>query len=456
MSNTRSAVLLLGADPYTVRACLKNGFTPVVLHSPQNNWGAVVNDWGHMAFPKEAEVVFVEDPTSLECVLSSLHRSGNSDRNFRCVQTSSEEALVTAAALGGVLGVASITPSVAVNFRDKWLQKMIVSEAGIEVAKSYVIEDVYDPDLTHVADFDKAVLKPIAGGGTRNTSIILNREELITRCLDYRRGKLDQRTFVLEEYVDGEEWVVDGVIFNGEIQFFCVGAYSEPCLSVVNANTVMRGERFDPVADAWVYELARPLTETSLRALGLRDGVFHLELFHRNDTGKLVFGECAARRGGGLTHEVVECKFGVDLGEAAVLCAAGIDPQVEPSIHPGTVGSTFLAHRPGTLVRYPAPSEIQALPGVEHVRLELPYGSQMASVADTIGGVGQVVLSGKSREEFHQRCDTVTHWFDERLVVVPPSATNQDLRVWQSEHWPESSSFFPTYSNERLRQPKAG
>ncbi|AWS43624.1 hypothetical protein [Streptosporangium sp. 'caverna'] len=144
----------------------------------------------------------------------------------------------------------------------------------------------------------------------------------------------------------------------------------------------------------------------------------------------------------------MEYKFGVDLGEAAVLCTAGIDPQIKPLVRPETVGSTFLASRPGILMEYPSPAEVWALPGVEHVRLELPYGARMADAADTIAGVGQVVVSGSTREEFHSRCDFLTQWFDERLVVAPAEATNQDLRAWQKTHWPESASFFPTYSND--------
>ncbi|MEV0129586.1 hypothetical protein AB0H83_14155 [Dactylosporangium sp. NPDC050688] len=446
MSGNEPSALLIGADPYAIRAFLRNGITPVVLHSPQNNWGLFVNDWSHAPIPDSAELIFAEDPDNLESLLFSLHRAGAADRDYRCVQTNSEHGLVAAAALANILGIRGPAPRTAVNFRDKWLQKQIVAAAGVTVARSRVVEDVYAPDPDAFTGFDVAVLKPIAGGGTRNTSVVRSTEEFLATCAEYRRRRLPTRTFVLEEFIAGDEWVVEGVCFGGIIQFFCVGAYSAPCLSIVTEDAVMRGERFDPVADEPVYRLVAPLLERALPALGLVDGVFHLELFHQAATGTVVFGECAARRGGGLTHEVVQCKFGVDLGEASVLCALGTDPMIKPAVRPGVVGSTFLATRPGVLVGYPSPEQIRQLPGIEHVRLELPFGSVVPDTTTTIQGVGQVVVTGDTRQEFRDRCDHLVRWFDERLIAVPTGASNQDLRTWQQTHWPQSAEFFRTYA----------
>ncbi|MET8997215.1 hypothetical protein [Amycolatopsis sp. NPDC004169] len=449
MSDSQPVLLLIGGDPYAIRGALRHGLNPVVVHSPfTGDWGPLVSDWSRMPIPEGAHAVFSEDATSIERVLFSLHRQGVVDREIVGIQTSSEEALVTAAALGRVLGVPAIDAGTAVRFRDKSVQKRLVSAAGVAAAASQIIEDVHEPDLSGIDDFGVAVLKPVAGGGTRNTSIVRSRAELAARCAEYRRLRIPQRAFVLEEFIDGDEWVVEGVVFDGQIQFFCVGSYSEPCLAIVESNGVMRGERFDPSADADVYEMVRPMAETTVKALGLESGVFHLELFRERGTGRLVFGECAARRGGGLTHEVVECKFGVDLGAASVLCAAGIDPRIEPSIRPGTVGSTFLPGRAGVVASYPSPVAVAARPGVEHVRLEQPYGTRLAGAANTIAGVGQVVVSGRSREEFSLHCDLLTQWFDEQLVVIPDDASNQDRRDWQAAHWPDTASFFPTYSKD--------
>ncbi len=444
MLQNQPSALLVGVEPYVIRACLRSGIKPFVVYGPD------LKDWGYVELAGDVETIFAEDLTSVESVLSSLKRAGIAQREFICIQTSEEEALVAVAAIARVLGIpTAVDTDIALHFRDKWLQKQIVAAAGVEVAMSRVIEDVCNPDLAGLDDFDKAVLKPIAGAGTRNTSIVRGREELVAKCAEYRRRGTPQRTFVLEEFIAGDEWTVDGVVFNGEIQFLSVGNYAEPCLSAVNSNTALQLERFDPVADAEIHDLVRPVAGAALRALGLDCGVFHMEVFYQQETGKLIFGECAARTGGAGISEVLEYKFGVDLGQASLHCAAGIDPEINPSVRPEHVGTIFLATRPGILIGYPAPAEIQALPGVEYVRLDRPYGFHMAdSVADATVKVGQVMLSGSTRDEYCSRRDFLTQWFDERLVVVPAEATNRDLRRWQKDNWPESASTFSTYSND--------
>ncbi len=444
MPENRPSALIIGADPYLIRACLRTGIDPVVVYGPG------LHDWGFIEIPDGVETVFAEDTSSVESVLLGLHRAGLADREFDRVHTGDEYALVTVAALGKVLGApVAVDPDTAVRFRDKWLQKKVLAEAGVAVARSRLIEDVHHLDPATVEEFDRAVLKPIAGAGTKNTSVVEGRAGLIAKCAEYRRAGMPQRTFVLEEFVAGDEWIADGVVFDGELRFLSVSTYGEPCLSTVDLNRPLQVEVFDPTADAAAYELARSVVEPALRALGLRRGTFHMELFHQPDTGRLVFGECAARTGGLLQPELVEAKFGVDLAVAALRCAAGTDPLVEPVVRPDTVGSTYLNNRPGVLVGYPNPAEVRALPGVEYLRLELPYGFRMAdALASTTEAVGQVVLSGRTREEFRSRRDFLTRWFDERLRVVPAHAGYPALRRWQQENWPESVSSFGTFADD--------
>ncbi|MFE4397878.1 MULTISPECIES: hypothetical protein [Streptomycetaceae] len=448
MPQDQPSALIVGTDPYAMRACLRNGITPYVVHGPH------LADWGYLKLPDGAVGIFAEDPTSIESVLLALRRTGAAEREFRFLQTSDEEALVTVAALARVLDLpTAVAADIAPNFRDKWLQKRAVAAAGLDVGASQVIEDIHHLDPSALADFDKAVLKPIAGAGTRNTSVVRGLSELIDTCAEYRRRGVPQRTFVLEEFTPGEEWMADGVVFDGELRFLSVGTYAEPCLTAVDANRVLQLERFDPTEDADAFALARPVVTEALRALGLRRGVFHMELFRRPDTGGLVFGECAARTGGGLISEAVAFKFGVDLGEAAIRCAEGIEPAIEPAVRPESVSTLFLANRPGVLVGYPSLEQIRALPGVEHVRLDLPYGFRTGdTVQDTTQGVGQVMLSGRTREEVRSRREFLTRWFDERLVVVPAHATYPELRSWQRANWPETASDFRTYAEpERQR-----
>jgi hypothetical protein len=182
-----------------------------------------------------------------------------------------------------------------------------------------------------------------------------------------------------------------------------------------------------------------------LRALGLRSGVFHMELFHDPQTGEITFSECAARRGGGTIHEELQAKFGVNLGESAVLCALGRRPEPPAKVDPRVIGGAYLQGRPGILVQCPTPAEVMARPGVLFARIERPYGMRLSGdLTGTNDRLGQVLIAAGSAAEFTQRLAGLRAWFGERVIVIPEGATNRELRAWQRETWP-SADFTDTF-----------
>src|SRR5262249_44206646 len=153
-------------------------------------------------------------------------------RQFAAVVTGWEWAIVTAAVLGRVLGCRVMDPVTALHFRDKSLQKARLLSAGVPVTRWVVVPDIYD-----VADvpleFDRAVLKPIAGGATEFTSMVHGRKDLNDVSRACRERHQSKRTFLLEEYVPGDEWTVDGLVFGGEVLFFSLATYAEPCIDAI-------------------------------------------------------------------------------------------------------------------------------------------------------------------------------------------------------------------------------
>lgn len=431
MSATRPSVLLLGADQYVIRACERYDVDAVLLCP------SMAYDDGRLRPPPRMTVLRVDDVTNAETCLAALHRAGLSDRRFDAIQTSWEYSVVTAAVLSQALGCRFIDPVTVLHFRDKSLQKARLRAAGIPVARTTVIEDVYD--VTGVDwEYDLAVLKPIAGGGTKATTMVRDRAQLEAASLDYRKSRLTDRSFLLEEFVDGEEWMAEGVVFDGQVRFFGLGAYTEPCLEAMTGQVPISLRRLDPISEAEAYEQTEPVVLGAIAALGLQDGVFHMELFREPDTGRIVFSECAARRGGALTQEQVHAKFNVDLGEAALLCAIGREPELEVKVNPRLVGCAGLYGPAGTLFSYPTADEMMAQPNVAFARTMAPIGAQLnTKFSATADMLAAMLLVTDGIEEFHQRVAQLRDWFSERLIVAEPDLTPGQRRAWQRQHWPE-------------------
>jgi hypothetical protein len=197
----------------------------------------------------------------------------------------------------------------------------------------------------------------------------------------------------------------------------------------IMAQQRMQTFRLDPRTDASTYDRVVPTVRGALAALGLRDGVFHMELFHQVETDAVWFSECAARRGGGLIHEEIDIKFSVDLGDAALRLAAGLTPEIEPAVRPGVVGATFLPLEEGILLECPTAEDLLCRPSVEYARIELPIGFHMrGSVSDTIGRVGQVLLRAPTLPAFLAASHDAVAWFCERMTVLPTTLSPAELR----------------------------
>ncbi|MGE5827262.1 MAG: ATP-grasp domain-containing protein [Micromonosporaceae bacterium] len=421
-------MLLLGADLYVLRACESRDIEPVMLCDHR------AYDTGRVSAPPGGTLLLVDDVTSLEACLGALHRAGLADKQFDGVQTTWEYAVVTAAALGGALGCRSIDPTTAVFFRDKSLQKRRLREAGIPVTRTVVVEDICDVSEVPL-EFEQAVLKPVAGGGTTSTSVVRGRKDLEAIS---RQEHAAGRTFLLEEFVEGEEWMAEGVVFDGEVLFYGMGVYTQPCLTALTDQVPISLRRLDPTHDAEAYAGADPIVRGAIAALGLQDGVFHMELFREQGTGRVVFSECAARRGGALTQEQVFAKFNVDLAEAAVLCAVGQRPQIDVKVNRNVVGCAGLYGPAGTVVSYPTSDEIMAQPNVKYAQMWVPLGaslnSKFSASADMLGAA---LLVTASVEEFDERVVALREWFSERLAVAEAGLTPKQRRAWQQKHWPE-------------------
>ncbi|WKU48847.1 hypothetical protein Q3V23_34965 [Streptomyces sp. VNUA116] len=419
-------ILIVGLDRYGMRACVRLGLETTVI------CGAASWDQGHIAIPDEVTVLLVDDHTSAEAVLMALARAGLTSRSFDAVYTTAEDSLVMVGLLAAHLGLPAVPPEVAVRFRDKSVQKQHIRAAGLATAGAVVVDDVHEVSGVTELGFAKAVLKPVAGAATVRTSVVSSVADLRRRSAEYRRQRTEQRTFVLEEFVRGEEWIADGVLFEGELLFCAIGRYGDPCLTAVDTGRPLNFRHFDPARESWAYDRALPVITASLAALGLRQGMFHMELFHDPESGALTFGECAARRGGALVQEVVQAKFNVDLAETAIQVALGRRPELDVKIRPDTVGGAYLTAPPGLLLGCPSAAEVMARPGVEFVRIERPVGDRSPAVAGTDHRIGQFLVMADTAEELQERFDEVWDWFGPQLRVVPDGLKPRELRELQT------------------------
>jgi hypothetical protein len=218
----------------------------------------------------------------------------------------SEECVSPAAELDHALGLRWNDSGVVRRFRDKFAMKEHIRrvDPSLRMNASLRVYRAHDVFHAGAARFDRYVIKPNDGFGNRNIGFFTattGREEVETFMARLRGTPL-----VLEEYVEGREYFVNGQTDErGEPHVLGIFEY-ERVAANGRENLDVRVKLVH--TDTSVFGEIAQYTKRMLRATGLRRSPFHLEL--KIDGNGPCLLEVAARLGGHRTAFVVNALHG--------------------------------------------------------------------------------------------------------------------------------------------------
>lgn len=210
-------------------------------------------------------------------------------------------------------------------FRDKVRMKQFLGN-DVRVPKLYTQEDISNNTINY-----PVIIKPRSYATSRGVCFVNNKEELLSNIegkrINYNTDSNDSIDDIeIEEYIDGDIFHIDGLVFNGEIVFSTTSKYMGTCLTYVEGKTL--GSMRVPQS---LHKLAHNFLEKVHRDLRIPDGAFHLECFLQNQ--EFVFLEIAIRPGGSEIIPSIEAATGVNLAEEHVRCQLGIEPNIKPDTY---------------------------------------------------------------------------------------------------------------------------
>ena len=233
------------------------------------------------------------------------------------------------------LDIPGIGPDVADNFRDKARMKAVFDAAGVPCARSRRVSSGAEA-MSFASDIGYPfVAKPLAGAGARNTFRVDS---------DARLGEWlatsppsAAKPMLLEEFMTGLEHSFDSVMIDGRMVWHSVSRYLPSPLDVLEHPwiqwCVLLPRRIDDQGDIAV------MAERALTALGLRDGLSHMEWFRRPD-GSLAISEVGARPPGSQFMTLMSYAHDTDLYAAWARLA--VDGVFEPPSRAYACGGAYL------------------------------------------------------------------------------------------------------------------
>lgn len=214
----------------------------------------------------------------------------------------------TAADLREHFRLPGIGHSAARHFRDKLAMRAQARAQGIPV-----------PEFTGVFSYDRLrefmsrvsppwLLKPRSEASAMGIKKINHADELWP-ILDALGDQ--QSFFLMEQYVPGDVFHVDGLCRDGEIIFMAASRYGRPPMDVYHGGGVFVSRTLD--RDSEDSKALMELNRRVQRALGMVRGATHTEFIKAHSDGRLVFLETAARVGGAHIAEAVQFAGGINL-----------------------------------------------------------------------------------------------------------------------------------------------
>ncbi len=212
-----------------------------------------------------------------------------------------------AAMLRDHLRLPGLKESEARYFRDKLAMRMKAKEAGIPVpAFTHAIhrgrvfgfmQEVEPPYMLKVRDGVAAV----------GVSKIETRDAMWP-ALDKLGAKASN--YLVEKYTAGDVYHVDSIVVNGKVVFAVANRYGVPIFNLQKG-----GSYISMMLDrkSKMYKRLLELNEKLLPALGMQDGVTHVEYIHGKDDDTIYFLEAAARVGASKIPDVIYQATGICL-----------------------------------------------------------------------------------------------------------------------------------------------
>lgn len=252
-----------------------------------------------------ADLVRVTQPTSLSDVIEGIEvlrrRHGEPFRVIGIL----EAMMVQLAQAREHFGVPGTSVKTATLFREKAEMKDALRAAGIPVARHRLVTTVHEARAFVDEVGFPVVVKPPAGMGAKATFRVHTHHELHAALAAAGRGPV-----LVEEMLRGTEHSFETITVGGVPLVSSVSDYRPGCLEVLENPWIQWACILPRETDTPAYTKAHEVGVAAIRALGLEDGMTHMEWFERSD-GTLAVGEIAARPPGpqlcqmtGLVHDI--------------------------------------------------------------------------------------------------------------------------------------------------------
>lgn len=374
-----------GSGREAIKAASRLGYT-TVLFTERKTYAMQRNK-----FEDVSQMIHLEKLTEdlIRTEISQLHQQGNI---LKAIVSFVDPYVSVAAQLSNEFCNTALSVEALKIMEDKTATRNTLNENA-----STPIFDIYEPtnDLKHTIQKDynfPIVVKSATSKASKDVYFVENKFEMelvIKKIIKlYPNVKI-----VLEEYLDGPQYLVEVLVHNGNINIIAI-IKQEITKSI---KFIVTGYAIELGLDGELYKKLVHVVESILKDLRVTDAACHLEFRYVCDNWKLI--EINPRISGGAMNQMIEEAFGINLVEETIKLYLGFEPNLirkyEKSIytHYITIGSC------GYLLKVIGENKAATQLGVKEVFIKPRKGEIMMPPISMGQRYAYVIASGNSPKE---------------------------------------------------------
>lgn len=292
-----------------------------------------------------ADKAVVGDITSEEDMLHVARE----ERINGVIHPCSEVSMNVMGRLNEELNLSGITRKQASRATNKHLMHEAFEKGNAPSPKSMCFENMEEAWGAFSMDFEGAcILKPSRNSGSRGIAKIsadIKMDEF-AELFEIAKGESRDHTVMLEEFIEGPEFSIEIIVWNGKVNILTVTDKK----TTEAPHFVELGHNQPSCFSASDVAKLKAAAVVGVKALGVNNCACHAEAKLQN--GKAYLMEIGARLGGDfISTELTHLSTGVDMVAAAINCALGVEPYLEPTEEKHAVCIRYFCPKPGKLVR---------------------------------------------------------------------------------------------------------
>jgi biotin carboxylase len=314
-----------------------------------------------------------------------------------------EPHVMAAALVASELGLPGPGLLAATVSRNKLFSRHLLARHGL-LQPRFGLAYGADSALEWAAGRSPLVLKPLSSQGSSGVRVAYDADDV--------RAWVDAESpaaFLVEEYLPGPEYSAEAVVADGRVVFTNVTGKvtTRPPYCVELAHQVPAA---CPTATRQAIE---DLARAVVAAVRMAAGIMHLEV--KVEPRGVHVVEFAVRTPGDHIMDLIHLATGVDIFDAVVATALGVDADLTAS-RSGVACAWYPELPPGLVASVEGLDAIAALPGVAHHWLSLQPGDEIAALRSSNERFGPFILTAADHAELSTLLGKVQQTLDVRLV----------------------------------------